>query len=165
MSPLCGTTKSSSRRTASRTVWADPSGACSPRTTPSGSHRGSASRGVASDSVFRRRGGGAVPVPGQGYWRARCCATTGAVVAVAWLWTSLGTCSDKFQQFSVGTTVEVPQLQFIDSVRASSLNRDRHPGYSSCAMPGSSVDTCSLTASGCCWPFCPHFLREVEPGS
>ena len=38
---------------ASRTVWAALSGACSPRTTPSGSHRGNASRGGASDSVLR----------------------------------------------------------------------------------------------------------------
>ena len=60
--------------------------------------------------------------------------------------------------------MEVPQLQFIDSVRASSLNRDRHPRYFARAMPGSTVDTCSLSASGCFWPFCPHFLRERNSG-
>ena len=42
--------------------------------------------------------------------RRLLCKETGAVVAVAWMLTSLRTCSDKFRQFS-GVTVEVPVLQ------------------------------------------------------
>ena len=59
MSISRGTTKSVSRRGAAlRTVWADRSGICSPR---------SADREGASDPVPRRQGGGAIPVLGQGH--------------------------------------------------------------------------------------------------
>ena len=72
------------------------------------------------------------------------------------------TCSDRFQQLSVGVTVEVPQLQFIDSVRASSLNRDRHSGSKLWRrFQRSSSWTRSLWRS---WKN-HDFLREGEPGS
>ena len=68
MSVRRGTTRSASKRGAAlRTVWADRSGACSPRTTLNGSLRGSAGREGASGSVLGRQGGLAVPVLGQGH--------------------------------------------------------------------------------------------------
>ena len=55
MSLRRGTTRSVSRRGAAlRTLWADRSGACSPRTTSNGSLRGSAGCEGPSDSVLRR---------------------------------------------------------------------------------------------------------------
>ena len=47
------------------------------------------------------------------------------MVAVAWLWTSLRTCSDKFRQFSLVVTVEVHRQRerFVVEQRTGTLGR------------------------------------------